>query len=135
MRSFAVHMVLLATANACTTSSYTVGERGASDASPGRGDAVASTDGSKSGSEPEFFLGADVSFVQQEEDEGRLFYDVDGTQKDIFQILKNHGFNYLRLRTFVDPLAAGGYDTVITPPSTTAYCDADHTVTMGARVK
>jgi arabinogalactan endo-1,4-beta-galactosidase len=134
MRSFAVPIALLAIAAACATSSYTVGERGGSDAS-GQGDAVASTDGSKSGSEPSFFLGADVSFVQQEEDEGRLFYDVDGTQKDILQILKNHGFNYARLRTFVDPLAAGGYDTVITPPSTTAYCDADHTVAMGARVK
>jgi arabinogalactan endo-1,4-beta-galactosidase len=80
-----------------------------------------------------YYLGADVSFVQQEEDEGRKFYDTDGTQKDIFQILKNHGFNYVRLRTFVNPLASDGYDTG--NGSTTAYCDAAHTVTMGARVK
>jgi len=82
-----------------------------------------------------FYLGADVSFVQQEEAGGRHFYDTDGTEKDIFQILKNHGFNYVRLRAFVNPLASDGYDTNMTPPSTTAYCDTSHTVTMGARVK
>lgn len=82
-----------------------------------------------------FYLGADVSFVQQEEAGGRHFYDTDGTEKDIFQILKNHGFNYVRLRAFVNPLASDGYDTNMMPPSTTAYCDTAHTVTMGARVK
>jgi arabinogalactan endo-1,4-beta-galactosidase len=80
-----------------------------------------------------FFLGADVSFVQQEEAQGRVFYDVDGTAGDIFQILKNHGFTYIRLRTFVDPTASDGYDTG--NGTTTAFCDAAHTVTMGARVK
>jgi arabinogalactan endo-1,4-beta-galactosidase len=80
-----------------------------------------------------FFLGADVSFVQQEEDEGRKFYDVDGTEKDIFAILKAHGFTTIRLRTFVDPTASDGYDTA--NGTTTAYCDTAHTVTMGARVK
>jgi arabinogalactan endo-1,4-beta-galactosidase len=80
-----------------------------------------------------YWLGADVSFVQQEEADGRLFYDTDGTQKDIFQILKNHGFNYVRLRTFVNPLASDGYDTA--NGSATAYCDAAHTATMGARIK
>src|SRR5580693_3827166 len=128
-------LALASLAGACSTSPYTVGEKEAADASPGSGDGAPPADAGKDGSEPPFILGADLSFVQQEEDNGRLFYDVDGTRRDIFQIMKSHGFNYVRLRTFVDPLAAGGYDTVITPPSTIGYCDTAHTVTMGARVK
>ncbi len=34
----------------------------------------------------------------------------DGSKRDIFELLKDHGFNYIRLRTFVDPRAADGYD-------------------------
>jgi arabinogalactan endo-1,4-beta-galactosidase len=99
-------------------------------------DASDASDGASKGQDAaaaSFFLGADVSFVQQEEAEGRVFYDVDGTAGDIFQILKNHGFTYVRLRTFVDPTASDGYDTA--NGTTTAYCDTAHTVTMGARVK
>jgi len=40
----------------------------------------------------------------------------------------------VRLRAFVDPLAADGYDTNWVG-STTGYCDTPHTATMGARVK
>jgi arabinogalactan endo-1,4-beta-galactosidase len=130
--------VFLATmATACSTTAYNVGIEGLDvpDASSPRNDASAAPE-SGSGEEgfvAPFYLGADISFVQQEEDEGRTFYDTDGTPKDILQILKNHGFNYVRLRTFVDPLASDGYDTA--NGSATAYCDAAHTVTMGARVK
>jgi arabinogalactan endo-1,4-beta-galactosidase len=112
------------TSDVASTASGSTGKDGSSSdsASTGQDAGVAS-----------FWLGADVSFVQQEEAEGRVFYDVDGTQGDIFQILKNHGFNYVRLRTFVDPTASDGYDTA--NGTTTAYCDTANTVTMGARVK
>src|ERR1700733_12523334 len=120
-------------ATACSTTTYNVGTgldgTDATDVGTGRSDASTATDASV----PSFYLGADISFVQEEEDQGRKFYDTDGTEKDIFQILKNHGFNYVRLRTFVAPLASDGYDTV--RGSTTAYCDVAHTVTMGARAK
>lgn len=33
------------------------------------------------------------------------FTDTDGQQKSIFALLKNHGFNFIRLKTFVDPMA------------------------------
>jgi arabinogalactan endo-1,4-beta-galactosidase len=77
---------------------------------------------------PSYALGADISWVQQLEDGGATFKDTDGIKKDIFAILKNHGFNYIRLRTFVDPTAADGY-------STQGYCDIAHTATFAKRIK
>jgi arabinogalactan endo-1,4-beta-galactosidase len=74
-----------------------------------------------------FILGADISRVQADEDRGVTFSD-NGVAKDILQILKDHGFNYIRLRVFVNPAATGGY-------SAEGYCDLAHTVTMGKRVK
>ena len=43
--------------------------------------------------------------------------------------MKAHGFNYVRLRTFVDPKAADGYD------KTNGYDDITHTVSFGKQVK
>ena len=76
-----------------------------------------------------YAMGADVSQVPQDESGAQTRYiDTDGQQKDILAILKNHGFNYVRLRTFVDPKASDGY-------STQGFCDIAHTVAMAKRVK
>jgi arabinogalactan endo-1,4-beta-galactosidase len=74
-----------------------------------------------------FMIGADLSWVQQDEAGGGRYLD-DGTQKDVFQLFKDHGFNWIRLRTFVNPTAQGGY-------STQGYCSIANTATMGRRVK
>ncbi len=42
-------------------------------------------------------IGADISFLPQLEDEGKKF-SVNDVQGDAIQILKEHGFNYIRLR-------------------------------------
>ena len=76
---------------------------------------------------PPFILGADISWVQQQEDEGVRFSD-HGEQKDIFAILKAHGFNWIRLRIFHNPKAEKGY-------SSKGYCDLDHTVALAKRIK
>jgi arabinogalactan endo-1,4-beta-galactosidase len=80
---------------------------------------------------PAFMVGADISAVQQAEDRGTHFTD-GGVQKDVLQILKDHGFNYIRLRIFVDP-------TKSTPRyraySAQGYCDLAHTIVMAKRVK
>jgi len=47
----------------------------------------------------------------------------------LLTIMKSHGFNYIRLRTFVDPKAADGYD------KTTGYDDIAHTAAFGKQVK
>ena len=78
-------------------------------------------------SRPAFILGADISWVQQQEDEGVRFSDR-GEQKDLLAILKAHGFNCIRLRVFHNPKAAGGY-------SKKGYCDLDHTLVMAQRIK
>ena len=74
-----------------------------------------------------FILGADISWVQQDEDSGERFSD-GGRPQDILAILKQHGFNWIRLRTFYDPRARGGY-------SPQGYCDLTHTLVMARRVK
>jgi beta-galactosidase len=73
-------------------------------------------------------LGADISFLPQLEDRGMKFSDK-GVQKDAVQILKDHGFNYIRLRLFVDPAADSGY-----APGK-GFCDLSHTIAMAKRVK
>jgi arabinogalactan endo-1,4-beta-galactosidase len=73
-----------------------------------------------------FMIGADISQIQQQEATGTRF--VDGTEKDPITLLKDRGFNWIRLRAFVDPTAQGGY-------SSQGSCDTAHTATMGARVK
>jgi len=78
-----------------------------------------------------YIVGADISSVQAAEDRGVKYSD-NGTPADFLQILKNHGFNYIRLRTFVDPTKPTPRDR---PYSMQGYCDLPHTITMGKRVK
>jgi arabinogalactan endo-1,4-beta-galactosidase len=74
-----------------------------------------------------FALGADITWVQQDELRGATYSD--GTRKDILQLLSDHGFNFIRLRTFVDPKAADGYDRV------DGYGDLAHTIAFAQRIK
>jgi arabinogalactan endo-1,4-beta-galactosidase len=74
-----------------------------------------------------FILGADISWVQSQEDKGIKFSD-EGIHKDVLEILKDHKFNWIRLRLFVDPVADGGY-------SKEGYCDLEHTLAMAKRIK
>ncbi|MHB0961089.1 MAG: glycoside hydrolase family 53 protein [Pirellulaceae bacterium] len=76
---------------------------------------------------PPFLVGADISWVQEQEDQGTRFSD-GGEQKDILAILKDHGFNWIRLRLFCNPRSPKGY-------SDKGYCDLDHTLTMAKRIK
>ena len=73
-------------------------------------------------------LGADISFLPQLEERGMKFTD-NGVQKDAIGILKDHGFNYIRLRIFNDPARDSGYS----PKK--GFCDLAHTVAMAKRVK
>jgi arabinogalactan endo-1,4-beta-galactosidase len=84
-----------------------------------------------------FMLGADISSVQEAIDGGARYVDTDGTQKSILEILKNHGFNTIRLRTFVKPGAEYGYaqgtggDCV----KRETYCDKAHTIEFAQEIK
>ena len=83
---------------------------------------------------PAKILGADISSVHEN---NYVFVDTDGKTKSVFELLQNHGFNYIRLKTFVDPAAPHGY------ASREAGCmgfsepfsDRDHVVAFGQKIK
>ena len=83
----------------------------------------------------DFFNGADISEVQEYERNNSKFYEVDGKESDIFTILKNHGFNSIRLRTFVSPKAKYGYAASGCGHDAEAYGDKDHVVAYAKKVK
>jgi arabinogalactan endo-1,4-beta-galactosidase len=52
----------------------------------------------------EFALGADLSFLKQAEDRGKVFKDGTNATPGL-QLFKNHGYNWIRLRIFVEPVS------------------------------
>lgn len=50
-----------------------------------------------------FAKGADVSWLPQMEAQGYKFYNDQGAEQDLLQILKDHGIDSIRLRAFVNP--------------------------------
>ncbi len=55
-------------------------------------------------------------------------YSDNGKEKDVVNILKDHRFNWIRLRLFVDPTSENGY-------SKEGYCGLEETLKMAKRVK
>lgn len=64
--------------------------------------------------------GADISFLKEIENHGGVFSEVGG-RRDFLDILKDHGFNYVRLRLWHSPEAG--------------YCGLDSTLAVASRVK
>ena len=56
----------------------------------------------------DFILGMDASCIPALEASGVKFYDHDGTEKDVYQILSENGINYIRVRVWNDPYDANG---------------------------
>lgn len=83
---------------------------------------------------PPFILGADISSVQES---NATFRDTDGQTKGILPLLKNHGFNFIRLKTFVDPMAPYGYASSANGcvGLQEAFGDRDHVVAFGTQIK
>lgn len=52
----------------------------------------------------DFAFGADLSFLKQAEDRGKVFQDGTNALPGL-QIFKNHGYNWIRLRIFVEPVS------------------------------
>jgi arabinogalactan endo-1,4-beta-galactosidase len=125
------------------TSKATGGNAAGGTATGGKGSGGGSTGagGSTSSSTapqlPKFIIGADISSVDEAIDGGAKYADTDGTTKPIFDILKNHGFNFIRLRAFVKPGAEYGYayGTGGSCAKAESYCDTAHTVAFAKQVK
>jgi len=73
-------------------------------------------------------IGADISFLPQMEARGSKFFD-HGVEKDAITLLHDHGYNYIRLRIFVNPEHEKGYSPNI------GYCGLDTTLVMAKRIK
>ncbi|MCJ7821059.1 MAG: arabinogalactan endo-1,4-beta-galactosidase [Bacteroidales bacterium] len=73
-------------------------------------------------------LGADISFLPQMEERGMKFI-VGGIEKDAMQALADQGFNYIRLRIFVNPENEKGYSPV------DGFCGLEYTKQMARRAK
>ena len=74
-----------------------------------------------------FIMGMDASCVPSLEASGVKYYDYDGTEKDVYEILSQNGINYIRVRIWNDPFDANG----------NGYgggnCDIDNAVAIGKR--
>lgn len=73
-------------------------------------------------------IGADISFLPELEARGMKFSDK-GVTKDAIEIIKDHGFNYVRLRIFYNPALDSGYS----PKK--GFCNLDYTKQMAKRIK
>ncbi len=72
-----------------------------------------------------FAKGGDISWLPQMEASGYTFYDDNGDKQDCFQILKDHGFNTIRLRTWVHP----------SDNRASGHCSKEETVAMALRAQ
>lgn len=72
-----------------------------------------------------FSKGGDISWLPQMEATGYKFYNDKGIEEDCFKILKDHGFNTIRLRTFVNP----------SEDRASGHCSKDETVAMAVRAE
>ncbi len=72
-----------------------------------------------------FVKGADVGWLQQMEATGYKFYNDKGVEQDCFQILKDHGINAIRLRTWVNP----------SDDKASGHCSKGETVIMAVRAQ
>jgi arabinogalactan endo-1,4-beta-galactosidase len=79
---------------------------------------------------PAYMLGADVSWLLEDEADGAVYYDGD-KKLELLALMRARGFNYIRIRTFVDPSAPGGYAA----GKPEAWCDLAHTIALAQRVK
>jgi arabinogalactan endo-1,4-beta-galactosidase len=72
-----------------------------------------------------FAKGADIGWLPQMEASGYKFLNNQGVQEDCIKILKDHGINSIRLRTWVNPSDSRG----------SGHCSKDETVAMAVRAQ
>lgn len=75
----------------------------------------------------DFIMGMDASCVPALEASGVKYYDFDGAEKDVYEILRDNGINYIRVRVWNDPYDAdgNGYGG--------GNCDIENAIAVGRR--
>lgn len=75
--------------------------------------------------ESDFIKGADIGWLPQMEATGFKFFAENGKESDCFQILKDHGINTVRLRTWVNP----------SDDPINGHCSKEETVALAGRAR
>lgn len=83
--------------------------------------------------EPSFIIGLDISSVPEQEDWG-IWYSDRGVRKDFFDLARDRGVNYVRLRLFHDPSTPNGYQFEYDDKQK-PYCNLEQTIQMAKRAK
>ena len=75
----------------------------------------------------DFIMGMDASCVPALENSGVKYYDHEGNEKDVYQILAENGINYIRVRVWNDPFDknGNGYGG--------GNCDIENAIAIGKR--
>ena len=75
----------------------------------------------------DFIMGMDASCVPSLEESGVKYYDHNGEEKDVYQILSENGVNYIRVRIWNDPFDkdGNGYGG--------GNCDIENAIAIGKR--
>lgn len=75
----------------------------------------------------DFIMGMDASCVPALEASGVKYYDFDGAEKDVYQILAENGINYIRVRVWNNPFDSdgNGYGG--------GNCDIENAIAIGKR--
>ena len=75
----------------------------------------------------DFIFGMDASCVPSLEKSGVKYYDFDGEEKDVYEILSENGINYIRVRIWNDPFDkdGNGYGG--------GNCDIENAIEVGKR--
>ena len=79
-----------------------------------------------------FVKGADVSHLLQLEDSGARFYE-QGVEKDLLQILRDHGLNAIRIKVWNDPGNPCCYPANLADPA--GYNNPAHVARLAARAQ
>ena len=56
----------------------------------------------------DFIIGVDISSIMDVLNKGGVFYNANGEEQDVFEILKDYGVNYVRIRLWHNPKNANG---------------------------
>lgn len=80
----------------------------------------------------EFLIGGDVSQLTFVESNGGKYYDAEGKEKDLFQILKENGHNIVRIRLYNNPGPGRGNGEYYCPPG---IMDKEDVLRLAKRAK
>ena len=79
------------------------------------------------GLSPDFIMGMDASAVPSLENSGVKYYDKNGVEKDVFEILASYGISYIRVRIWNNPYDSEGHGYG------GGNCDLNNAIAIGKR--